>query len=473
MKSKALLFTISLFIFTFGFAAKVNAQSPSSYIWQYLNPKNVAGADDLKSRLEKEVQKVINSGHLAPFRAAYGEIRNPQNGQFYWYHRYDTLYTLSLAYPYVSASLQNSITTYLQSEMTTYPVWSSTLLSPQTGTRRNPDELTSAELGSLPNSYSTRPKLFALYALWLYAKNTGDWQYIQNNWSSITSFYNSNRSEAGQQYTSVAGAIGMARLARGKPTPDTSMQNTATNDATSGLNAGFNFDTFATNSFNAYQFDGGEGMRDYQWNGMFLGFQFLDITPEIGKYFSENSSLKTAVLGTTTSEKYTLKRVEYRWPVWYMAQGPMGTTYFGEGSGVPPDAKGMVFPLKIWVQKESPQQLRVYLDVPDSLLGDYYYMQNLTRTIEAHGQECWFDIQTNQEICGPTPSISPQPSSAPSPSPSLTSDFNHDGVVNSLDGKLLLTNWLTNSCGTSSCDTNQDSKNNSLDFAWVVKEWGN
>ena len=60
-----------------------------------------------------------------------------------------------------------------------------------------------------------------------------------------------------------------------------------------------------------------------------------------------------------------------------------------------------------------------------------------------------------------------------SPSPSLNSDFNHDGVVNGLDGKLLLTNWLTTTCGTSSCDTNQDSKNNSLDFAWIVKEWGN
>jgi len=451
---------------------RIFAQTNSSYIWQYLRPKNITSASDLTIKLESEVQKVVNAGHLAPFRAAYGEIRNPGNGQFYWYHRYDTVYTLSLVYPYVNSTLQNSIKSYLQSEMVTYPVWSATLLSAQTGTQRNPDELTSAERGNLPSSYSSRPKLFALYALWLYAKNTGDWPYIQNNWSSITSFYNSYRSEASQNYSSIAGAIGMARLAQGKPTPDTSMQNTAVSDINTGLNNGTNFIQFAANAYTTYLFDGGEG-GSYQTGSMYLGFQFLDIAPEIGKYFYNNSSLKSAVLGSSRSDTYSLARAEYFWPLWYMAQAPMWTAYFGEGSGVPPDARGMVFPLKAWVQKENPNQLRKYLDVPDAILGDYYYMQNLTRIIEAHGQECWVDVQTGQETCGPAPSISPLPSALPSPSPSLTSDFNHDGMVNGLDGKLLLTNWLTNVCSTFTCDTNQDSKNNSLDFAWVVKEWGN
>ena len=65
-------------------------------------------------------------------------------------------------------------------------------------------------------------------------------------------------------------------------------------------------------------------------------------------------------------------------------------------------------------------------------------------------------------------------SSSPSPSPSLSADFNHDGIVNGEDSKLLITSWLTTGgCGIYFCDTNQDSKNNSLDFAWVVKDWGN
>ncbi len=449
------------------------AQTYNSYIWQYSAPKNIFGTDDLKQKLESEVQKVINAGHLAPFRAAYGEIRNPGNGQFYWYHRYDTAYTLSLAYPYLSSSTQMTVKSYLQSEMAAYPLWSATLLDVQTGTRREPDELMSSERGSLPSSYSTRPKLFALYALWLYAKNTGDWQYIQNNWNSITSFYNTYRSEVSQHYTSIAGAIGITRLAQGKSTPDISTQNTTVSDINSGLNAGKNFNQFSLNSFNAYQFDGGEGWRDYMWNNMFLGFQFLDISPEIGRYLFDDVTLKNTALGTSNNDIYSLKRAEYFWPLWYVAQAPMWTTYFGEGSGVPPDAKAMIFPLKSWVQKEPAAQLRKYLDVPDALLGDYYYIQNLIRIIEAHGQECWVNILTGVENCiAPAPSIAPTPSSAPTPTPK-PGDANNDNIVDGFDYVIWLLNYdSSTSLGYTVGDFNNDGKVDGFDYVIWLNNYG-
>jgi hypothetical protein len=265
-----------------------------------------------------------------------------------------------------------------------------------------------------------------------------------------------------QEYTSIAGAIGMARLAHNKL--DTVLENSVVNDITAGFTAGKNFSQYATNAFTAFQFDGGEGWRDYMWNGMFLGFQFLDITPEIGRYFISDSTLKAAIIGSSETDKYSLKRVEYYWPLWYMAQAPFSTVYFGEGSGVPPDAKAMVFPLKAWVQKETATKLRTYLDVPDALLGDYYYLQNLVRTIEASGQECWQDVRSTTSPCssGTTPTTIKK-----------LGDANNDNLVNGQDYVVWLNHYgATTTNGATDGDFTGDTLVNGQDYILWLNNYG-
>lgn len=424
---------VALCFFAFSFG-RVQAQVYDSYIWQYPAPQNITGADDLKLKLENEVQKIINSGHLAPFRAMYGEMDAQPRAHYFWYHRYDTIYTLSLVYPYLNTTLQNSVRSYIQTELQNYPLTSTTLLDPQVGTKREPDSLTTTERYSIDSGYNRRPKLFALYALWLYAQNTGDWTYVQNNWSSITSFYTANRSETSQYYSSIAGAIGFARMARQKTPADSASQTTAISDITTGLNNGKNYATFGANAANIYNSGFPGDWTTWVKPELYLGFHLLDITPEIGRYMFDDATLKSTVIGTQTvfsssggagvaggivydtpSEEYALRRTEYYNPLWYMAQAPAWSRYFAEGSGTAPDLKAMVFPIKAWVQKESSLQLRKYIDVPDALIGDYYYMQNVARVIQASGTECWENITTTSAEC--SGSVSPTPTPTPTPPP--------------------------------------------------------
>src|SRR3989344_8713709 len=457
---------ILIFSVLFLIPASVAAQTPSSkYVWEYEKITNVANAADLQQKLNREIEKIIQTGHLAPFRTLYGE----SNVRYYWFRRFETIYTLSLAHPYVSSSLQPQLKTYIKNELTQYPIWITSygdqFLKANVGTQRNQElNLTTQqrtnETAGYEYWYRDWPKLFGIYSLWLYAQNTGDWQYIEQNWTTIKNFYNSNRAEASKYYQSIAGAIAMARLATQKPTPDQAMATTAQADASNGLTAGLNFSTFVTNANSTF----------YSPSRNFV-FQYL--TPEVTRFIDENSTLKQAAIGIPSDDS-SFTRAETRYPTWYLAQSPNSDGWYGEGFSANYEIRHWLFPYQRWILKDPPSKLRLYVDVPDALVGDYFYLQNLTRTIEAHGQECWVDIQTGQETCGPVPSISPQPSNVPSPSPSLTSDFNHDGTVNAQDGKLLITDWLQpGTCGLFLCDTNQDSKNNSLDFAWVVKDWGN
>jgi hypothetical protein len=370
---------------------ELRAQDAATYVWQYRVPVDITGADDLITRLESEVAKVIEAGHLAPFRALYGE----GNTQYYWYEPYTAVHTLASAYPVVRADLQTAIVTYLQAEMQRYPLWSTQLIDPQAGTRRQPDRMTAVEFGSLPEGYDLHPRLFALYALWLYAHHTGDWAYIDANWDQITGFYDAQRSEIGQFYASIAGAIGMARLAHQQQ--DQAWVDQALRDIDNGLNQGRDLELFGLNA----EMNARPGLNeDWDWRSewLFMGFHYRNLTPEIARYMAATPQLRAQVRGETGS-RYAATEGERLYPLWWMAQAPIWSRYFDEGASVPVDAKAQLFPIRAWIYDDSPQQLRQYLDVPDALIGDYTYMQALVYTIAAHGTACWQDIRTGDQIC--------------------------------------------------------------------------
>ena len=389
------------------------------YVYQYSAPQTTTGADDLKGKLEAEVNKIIAAGHLAPFRTIYGE--GP--AQYYWYHTYDTIYTLSLAYPYVTPATQAGIKTYLATEMKNYPIWYSNssfwgypFLSAEPGTKRDPDilpaGLRTSELNGWP--LRNRPLLFGLYALWTYAQNTGDWSYINSNWSSITSYYNSHKvnsasgqNEINSSYSGLAGAIGMARMAHQKSPPDTTTENAVLSELATGFTNGKNITQFGTLGEASFkQALSGGGWDDWTRSDIFLGFLWQDLTPEVGRFLSLESDtngakLRDTVIDANGTSLYSLHRGEFWYPLWYVAQGETWSRYYGEGSAVPPDAKNWLFGLHAFVVKDSPAKLRKYLDVPDALVGDYYYLQNLSRTIEHSLQPCWVDIRDGSKTCDP------------------------------------------------------------------------
>lgn len=483
MIKKSLLTTLIFLLFSY---TPAHAQTFTSYIWQYPRPQNISGADDLKTKLETETQKVINAGHLAPFRTLYGEGIT----RFDWVNRYDSIYTISLAYPYLNSTLQTQAKNYLKNELTSYPVWidnyGGRYLDPNVGTKREPDILpTGVRVTNQEWDYRFRPKLFALYALWLYAHNTGDWVYIEQNWSAIKDWYSANTTsttdhlgEVGQYYTSISGAIGIARMAMEKPTPDAATRDIAVAHINSGLTNGKNFLQFATLAENIFLFNGGNNQIKTEADNP-LAYYILDVSPEIGRYFNDDPNLKSAILGSdpaATSFNYSLASGEYKSSLWFMAQAPYAMTeYYGEGSGQDPLFKGMMFPIHIWVKKDNAQTLRKYLDVPDALIGDFYHIQNLTRTIEASGTECWEDMTTTTQEC-PTPLFSaasptPSPLASPSPSPVKPGDIDGNGKVDIFDYNILLTNFGKTGTGIQG-DIDNSGKVDIFDYNILLTNFG-
>ena len=467
MKRKLFLFTF-LLVVTVGFPKPALAQS-TTYLWE--KPTTINLNQGLVSSqiqtLRSEVDKILAKGSLAPLRMNFGDQWDI-DGYWMYLERGRIITTLAHAYPYLTSQEQQQVKTYVQTMLSSgaEAPWTTTTKTNGQGDERRLHQNKITE-GRFPNSGSPStlvPTLHVIYGFWLYGDRTGDWATIQSYWNQIKTYYNNNKTGNGILYGQLSGFIGMARLAH--QFNDTAMRATVETDANSQFTTALTPATVYTreqNTIYSYFFTSRNA-------GSFPGqpWMFLEMSPEIFRFFNNQATLKTEI-------QTRLSQFETRYPAWWLHESPYFTRWTGdESSGITPEAVGLFFPYKRWIQKETPQTLTDYVRSAPEGIGDSHWMEALVSTIESYGQTCWINVQTGQQVsCEAAPSVSPLPSSAPSPSPSLTSDFNHDGVVNSLDGKLLLTNWLTNSCGTSSCDTNQDSKNNSLDYGWVVKEWGN
>ena len=80
----------------------------------------------LKSRLEEEVQEIVNAGHIKPSYTMAGLISTYHSRYFddylshYWHNPADIQLVLIRALPYLSTSLQQQVKTYLQNEFSNY-----------------------------------------------------------------------------------------------------------------------------------------------------------------------------------------------------------------------------------------------------------------------------------------------------------------------------------------------------------------
>ena len=54
-----------------------------------------------------------------------------------------------------------------------------------------------------------------------------------------------------------------------------------------------------------------------------------------------------------------------------------------------PEQRGMLFAYEAWVARTPASRLAYYVDVPDALIGDCTYLQNLVIAIESFGSARW------------------------------------------------------------------------------------
>ena len=105
--------------------------------------------------------------------------------------------------------------------------------------------------------------------------------------------------------------------------------------------------------------------------------------------------------------------------------------------------------------------------MPDALIGDYYFIQNVVRTIQASGTECWTDITTDQTTCsGVIVSVTP------TPVPQKPGDVNGDGKVSISDLSLVLSNFGSTSATRAQGDLTGDGKVTISDLSQVLSAFG-
>ena len=329
------------------------------------------GAEPLKAKLSLEVGKIVKAGPLAPFRTMYGE----HNARYHWREPWQMVYTLSLAIPYLPPQQQERAKKYLTDEITARPPWAEALLGPQGRLRQPADQ--SRELFDADCKPGKTASAFFAYALWIYADRTGDVDTIRDNWQTIKTNF---ARKIGTRHTmeTVSGCIGMYRLA--KMMGDQSAGAGAMTRATAAIEACRDFQQVIRNATRVYT---GKDQWRRGTHGVLYGF--FNLTPEAARVLTNSPELKEA------ARRYAA--VGWKdYPLWWMAQAPVGDSgYYGEACCSGPEQRGMLFGYEAYVAHADASKLAQYVDVPDALIGDCTYLQNLVIAIEAFGKAAWVE----------------------------------------------------------------------------------
>jgi hypothetical protein len=338
---------------------------------------------DLQARLGAEIQKMISAGHLRPgyysggqFNGVYPELAD------YFDNPGDTLYTLSIAYPYLASALQQQLKTYLQNEFSAYfnPVMYGSMGWADGAARESmflPPEVV-ADMPNYPKSATVQVNAWSwnypqnnFYAMWKYAQNV-----VPQNALLI---YNLAKSElqvpAGGNanlYAQkpwilngyIAGYTGFLRLQEmaGMTTTDGALRSQVNNELNRLLQlraSSFNKDSYYPTTDN------------YNRRTLNIARNFMLLTPELGDYLNQNALTKVQ----TAMNEY-----EAVGPYWFVSRY---TATVGEGTMQNLYDYPALFQTRAWVLKNSRAELSKYLDVPAFSRGDLFHIQNLVATIQA------------------------------------------------------------------------------------------
>lgn len=345
---------------------------------------------DLVTRLRSEVQAIVSTndhlmplylqrGFSEPYLWPYESPSSPSlpvvtynsNGNIYWHNPGDLLYAMAMAYPYLDATLQASVKSYMAAEMNRYPPLQSLGCCSGTGTPAWLKQGVARETYPVPfrNSLNSWPpanaSLSTLYGLWLWSKNTGDWSYAQNHWADITAVYNAGSGNAIDYYADISGIMGYARLAQhfGNTTAFNQAQTLAMTALTSGLNL-----SSRTTYANGQYLDPRGLPTGWSMPALF------GLTPEVGLYLREqtNGQAQTYISSLESGNGV-------RW--WYLTRGGVQAEE-GETSYMSPDTAWSHFLAHAYVIGDTRSNLIKWLDRPWTK-GDLYSIQKIVATIQA------------------------------------------------------------------------------------------
>lgn len=336
--------------------------------------------DNLKARLETEVSKMIQAGHLRPGYYNQGNFMYDELAD-YFKNPGETLYTLSIAYPHLSPSLQQQTRAYLQREFQDYfdPVMYVSIGWAEGAAREwmpLPPEV-QADLGAFPKrtnlggfSWSYPPHNF--YAMWKYVQLVEPGQAVRAYDLAKSKLQVPVPSVATTDYfrqkpyelnAYIAGYVGFLRLQElaGRVTQDSQLRTQVTNE----LNRLYEL-RVSIFSKDTYWVD-----TVYHKRSLNIARNFIYLVPELGSYLRQNARPRL---------DEAIAEYQYIAPYWFVSRYE---SMMNEGVMSPLYNYPAIFQAKALIQNASRNELSKYLDVPAFEKGDLFYIQNLVAAIQA------------------------------------------------------------------------------------------
>jgi hypothetical protein len=378
----------------------VTAVSLSDYVTTDLTTPVSNPPSDLVQRLRDEIRAMLqlaNGQHLMPIYMERGfskpvvwpynsgncdgasfcmtQIEYASRGNVFWHDPGELLLTMAQAYPYLDAALQGDVRAYMSAEMGRYPPLVNQEYGGSWMTQGVARERYAVPFRNQLNNWPPVGANFsAIYAVWLWSKNTGDWTYACTTWPQAKALFNARRNTI-RFYSDIAGAIGYARLA--KALRERNCAGVTDADYTTGLNAAVaaltagqgaaNFNLYAQRAENDYL-----DPRDIASG--FSAPVFFGMTPEIGRFLREQT-------GDAATAYLTTKQTGDGVIWWYITRVGVHAED-GETSFMLPWTGWSHFLARAYVAGDAQADLRKWLDRPWAV-GDPYSIQKIVATIHA------------------------------------------------------------------------------------------
>lgn len=341
----------------------------------------------LTARLEAEIVKMLDAGHLRPgyavtFVGNYGEFSE------YFGNPGDTLYTLSLAYPYLTPATKQRVADYLNQSFV--PTYLGTTLYRRmgwdVGAAREwmplPPDVTE-NLTAIQKSVNAPARLsmthpwVSIYALYKYAQNVPGANIAQAYTLAKTQMQNQAgiRPPLASEATTFAddpfihnaiitghhGFLKLQELA-GMTVTDATLRVTTQTELTRLL---------ALRSLNFTKDSPWAARGNHYRRALDLARNFMYLSPELAEYMQANLLAQVAD---------ALAEYDYVAPYWFVGKYD---AIFAEYSTQNLYTLPALFQAKAMILDQPRSQLYKYLDVPAFERGDLFYIQNLIATIQA------------------------------------------------------------------------------------------
>ncbi len=363
-------------------------------------------ATDVQGRLEVEIQKMLNAGHLRP---GYSPTGIPDQNGVGWYddnrefgeisdyfqNPSDTVVTLLQTLPYLSPALQSQVKSYLQVNYgpgAPYDISQVVHIGWNTGAAREWSNIPPDAWSGTRTEYSTFDARttpvcgscgywqyfdpFNFYAAWKYAEVFGDAKSLFDTMGGKLELAPSDTYLLQKPYylnRYAAGYLGFLELQKLAGSPQSAGVLQAYNHV-------LNLRTDYFSKDNPYFGLAGSNPGEEPNRILGVARNFMFLTPEIADYMSQRiqPQVRTAIFEYNNVAAY-----------WFVSAFD---DTFNEGSIHMLYDYPALFQAKAYILKQPYHELAKWLDVPAFQRGDLFYIQNLVATLQAPQQGSVYSI---------------------------------------------------------------------------------